>query len=326
MDLTNALNKVACVKNSDTKNLKSIYEIKPDFAYLYSPYFCHYTTSERAQADEKLNKLKKLDPNFFIKPANNLPKWQPLFTDIRRLLDSDTFLKIVKCVLVRIGNARDEGDGEALLLKLLYLIGLALNEDLNDLEESKVVQVFQFKFVEKCERLEMDGGFRFVLGKIIGMEGMLNERAKMSAEWTLNYYMQLVKLKVQKNDLTEFKVTNLQPPSKHLDKEVKEKQRLKIKAEKRRQKILSKFERQQQTFATQMLSIDDQLKTRPTCSTSEMSTFPKRSVNQIRCFGKERNIDEYQAIANEVFTCILCQEDNGGKDASPIIQLCYIQK
>jgi len=206
LDLTNVLNKVATVKNSDCKNLKSIYELKQEFVHVYSPYFYHYSTNEKSQSDEKLAKLKKSNPEYFIKPSNRLPMWQPAFRNIRHLLDSDMFLKIVHCVLTRV--IRGDSNGENKLLKVLYLIGLALHEDLNDLIEFKTTKAFTFSFVEKCERMFPEsGGLKRLLESIITMPYLLSEAYKSSAEWTLNYYLKLSELKSNKSDLTNFTVS-----------------------------------------------------------------------------------------------------------------------
>jgi len=205
-DLTNVLNKVANVKNSDCKSLKSIYELKQQYIHLYSPYFYHYSTNEKSQADEKLIKLKKSNPDYFIKPSNTLPVWQPAFKNIRHLLDSDIFIKIVHCVLTRV--IRGDTNGENKLLKILYLLGLALNEDFNDLNEFKTTKMFAFNFVEKCERLFPETyGLKKLLESVTTMPYMLSEAYKSSAEWTLNYYMKLTELKKNKSDLTNFTVS-----------------------------------------------------------------------------------------------------------------------
>jgi len=108
--------------------------------------------------------------------------------------------------------------------------------------------------------------------------------------------------------------------------EAEEKQRLKLKAERRRQMLLSKFERKQQTFADSITQGKD-IKAK----TSDNNLIPfKCDIQQMRCFGKHRNINECQK--NGLVTpelCILCQqEENVDEDSnsSPIIQLCYIQK
>jgi len=112
------------------------------------------------------------------------------------------------------------------------------------------------------------------------------------------------------------------------EKETEEKQRLKLKAEKRRQMLLSKFEQKQQNFSKNMMP--DKGRSAKTSESSTPSSTAKRDIRQIRCFGLERNINEFKTgDLTRQETCILCQqEENVDEDnnSSPMIQLCYIQK
>lgn len=203
IDLTTVLNKIATVKHSDGKNLKSIYELKSEYIDQYSPFFYHYTNNEKAQSDEKLSRLRKVNPEFFIKPPNKFPKWQTQFASVRKLLDSDVFIRIVECMLMRVSQASNT-NAEGQFMKLLYLIGLALHEDFNDVVElNKTGKKFEFGFIEKAEKT----GIKQLLKNTTSLPYLLNGAYKASAEWTFNYYLKLVELKLENFDLSDFKVT-----------------------------------------------------------------------------------------------------------------------
>ncbi len=204
IDLTTVLNKIATVKNSDGKNLRSIYELKTEYIEQYSPHFYHFTNNEKAQSDDKLKRLKKINPDYFVKPPNRLPKWKAQFADVRKLLDSDVFLKIVECVLIRVSQASNT-NAEGQFMKLLYLIGLALHEDFNDMVElNKSSNKLNFSFIQKAEKT----GIKQLLQNTINLPNFLNGMYKASAEWTLNYYSKIAELKLENSDLSNLiKVT-----------------------------------------------------------------------------------------------------------------------
>lgn len=324
VDLTNVLNRIASVKNSDC-NLKIIYELKPEYVDLFNPFFFHYSHNDKSHTDDKVSKLQKIDNKYFIKPPNKLPEWLPIFSRIRNLLDCDVFLTIVRCV---INSAVSGTSNEAQFVKVLYLSGLALNEEYNDLNEFKSTKKFEFNFTQK---IDLPGCFSFkdCLTKIMDKPNFLNDSYKTSIEWTLNYYLKLSELKSKSfdNDLnSELNLSNYgSEMARNCDKQSEEKRIQKEKAEKRRQKILSKFNRMQKDFVDNN-STDLNVK-----SSSERSRLSEASndfvLSDLYCFGHERNIHKLSISEQENFVCILCQQEADiSRDTTPMILLCYVQK
>ena len=90
-------------------------------------------------------------------------------------------------------------------MKLLYLIGLALHEDFNDMVElNKSSNKLNFSFIQKAEKT----GIKQLLQNTINLPNFLNGMYKASAEWTLNYYSKIAELKLENSDLSNLiKVT-----------------------------------------------------------------------------------------------------------------------
>ena len=224
--------------------------------------------------------------------------------------------------------ASSSSNNEALFVKVLYLTGLALNEEYNDLNKFNKTKKFEFNFIQK---IDVYGFFNFEdsLRKIIDKTNYLNDSYKTSTQWALNYFLKLSELKSKSDNNDSCSDLNLSgcgsEMSRNSDKQTEEKRLLKEKAEKRRQKILSKFNRMQQSFVENNTSdLSDK--------SSDMKSRLSESSNDfvlsdLYCFGEHRNIHKTLTSDEENLVCILCQQEaDTAQDSTPMILLCYVQK
>lgn len=137
------LNKRGSAPNS---NAKGVYELKQEYQDFYSPYFYHYTRTEKTKvcfefyskikiilkrnhlffyskkSEEYQLSLKKSDKEKFFKPPK-LPPLSDLYTNMRHLLDSDVFVRIVFCTLRRIASkSKYASEGQLVRVKMKIFV------------------------------------------------------------------------------------------------------------------------------------------------------------------------------------------------------------
>lgn len=149
----------------------------------FNPLFYHYSRQEQSAAyDNELKRKKRLNETYICCPPPPLPDFLPPYESITDLLTCDLGIAIVRTILSKTCNLKDNMFSDLQFQYALYLIGLALNE------ESKRLNDFQFtnksigsgivELLEKCNTCH------YILPRIEMHKDLLN--------WVLDRFKQLL--------------------------------------------------------------------------------------------------------------------------------------
>lgn len=276
-----------------------------------------------------------------------LPHLQAAFTNLRHLLDCDVFMSIIHCTLNRYLNNKTNQNYESHLIKILYLIGLALHEEHNEMIDydnniviDKYSSIFEFKFIDKSLNFHLRPNLiKYYLNEIIELPQLKDTYTRHLIEWTLNYYNELVQIK--------FKLTNTTSEIKELDipkdlineKLNSDKEQAKLRAEKRRAKLLNKFNQMQTEFVNKNQELESSIR-KSLSHNDELSSGANTSLDindTLYILGPQENLTSLIVNSSKkIFHCILCQEDaeltqntndsdTSSNETSPMILPCYVQ-
>jgi len=219
--------------------------------------------------------------------------------------------------------------------KVLYLIGLALNEEESEMideNNNKLESSFGLKFIEKSINFKTKSDLiKTNLNEILSLSTLTECWTRHLAEWTLEYYENLLNLKFKQNESTNIPSSLLQ--IKNSIKNDENKELLKQKAEKRRNKLLNKINKMQTEFVSNNKELNDCIINKPVDILNEKLSSTKldedNNDNEIILLGPNENINNLIDLKSNknCYQCILCQEDviNLTNETNPMILLCYIQ-
>jgi E3 ubiquitin-protein ligase UBR2 len=354
-ELEFVLGKVATFRNSaPNSNAKGVYELKPEYSCQYSPYFYHYSRSEKTKSEEYQLSLKKGDKEKFFKPPES-PPFTLLFARIKNLLDSDVFIRIIGCVLERIAQkSKYVSDGQ--LVRVLHLIGLALYEEQADFEN--------FNFLEKSFFITKDTIKKKVvvspasgqsLGKKLNetISVLTTESYKLLAEWVLDTAEKLVRKKLNLDDQLTSKteteranelLAKTTSDEKELDEQMNAEKLKHAQAEKRRARLLAKYNKQQKSFIEKNQESYNETRTivsQSSSTSNESDMNLEESVQSVNasasqsadienavpvvCIGANQTVVNTKDEPKKRFYCILCKEDDEiNLNSLPMVLCCYV--
>jgi hypothetical protein len=213
------------------------------------------------------------------------------------------------------------------------LIGLALNEEESEMideNNNKLESSFGLKFIEKSINFKTKSDLiKTNLNEILSLSTLTECWTRHLAEWTLEYYENLLNLKFKQNELTNIPSSLLQ--IKNSIKNDENKELLKQKAEKRRNKLLNKINKMQTEFFSNNKELNDCIINKPVDLLNEKLSSTKlnedNNDNEIILLGPNENINNLIDLKSKCYQCILCQEDEIKltNESKPMILLCYIQ-
>ncbi|CAJ0921752.1 unnamed protein product [Ranitomeya imitator] len=104
------------------------------------------------EAEEAQRKLKRLSEEETALPPPVLPPFCPLFASLINILQSDVMLCIMGTILQWAVEPNGYSWSEAMLQRVLHLIGMALQEENQHLQNISEDNVLTFTFSEKISR------------------------------------------------------------------------------------------------------------------------------------------------------------------------------
>ncbi|CAF0875440.1 unnamed protein product [Brachionus calyciflorus] len=339
-ELEGVLSRIATFKTSTTS--RGVYELKEEYQIYYSPYFYHYSRSDKSKSEEYQLSLKKDESLKFFKPPRH-PPLTPIFSNITHLLDCDVFIKLILCILRRQAQ-KSKLVTDGIILRILHLIGLALHEEQDDIDtnvQDQATMTYKFKFLEKSilnnnkksslfsiKSFKTEDNLLKILTDLIAMPN--NEAFKNLAKWINEYSQKLLQLKhkidQQKTQSTEEGPSSIQEEEKAL----KEKRKNEI-AEKRRAKIMAQLNLQSKIFIEKNMIHFKDTKIGGASSDTQISTQPipmeceQPKIEKVICIGPKKTIENIIEV-KKLFSCILCQEEQEvDLKSSPMVLGCYVQ-
>ncbi|ULU11742.1 hypothetical protein L3Y34_015265 [Caenorhabditis briggsae] len=281
---------------------------------MYSPFFMHYSKSDQSAAEQCQARVRaKMDRVTRSCFPNPLPDYLPFFENLPLILKSNMLIHVFKLVIDRT-TRRSRFSSDRVFHKVLYLIGIALNEEEKDPD---------FGFTHKAEEN---------VGLLGMLEGLLGKQEASICpallEVTVEKYRKLLK---RNSGPPEPVIVETHPMS--TAEELKAKRQ--AKAAEMRQKAMAKMSSMQSKFMKK-IEVDESkdethVKTEGAIKPEDCDNKDEDIVKQIGhdfpvCIG----INKWQTEIEKprILTCILCQEDEviAPQLGKPMVCAAFIQQ
>uniref|UniRef100_A0A1I7TK99 E3 ubiquitin-protein ligase n=1 Tax=Caenorhabditis tropicalis TaxID=1561998 RepID=A0A1I7TK99_9PELO len=288
---------------------------------VYSPFFMHFSKSDQSAAEQNQARVRaKLDKNIRACAPPPLPDFLPLFEKIPSILTSNVLIHIFRLVINRT-TRRSRFSSDRLFHKVLYLIGIALNEEEKDVS---------FGFTQKAEGM---------IGLLSLLEGLVGKQESsicpILLEVTVEKYRKLMNAKVGSSE----KATCGEQKPEQSAAEMKAKRA--ARAAEMRQKAMAKISNMQTKFMKRIE--DDEKKDDIQTSTERSDIGNKNEAYDNKHFSDEDivkqighdfpvciGINKWQTeiVKPRTLTCILCQEDEiiAPQQGKPMVCAAFIQQ
>ncbi|UYV84135.1 UBR1 [Cordylochernes scorpioides] len=285
---------------------KGKYELKSELYKEFNPYYYHYTREEQSKAGEAQIKRKRSNREEECCPPPVPVEFCAYFENITNILQCDVFLQLIKVVMQKTLNTTNS---ENLLEKTLFLIGLALHEDVRNLMKDNS----SFNFIEKANEKNILQDLQDCLTcqKVEAQKDLIT--------WTIKKYKSVESMKKEKlGESSEIPMDfNLVLPDPKKDR--KKNAAL---AAARRERIMAQMTNMQKSFiegnADLFKAVDAPAKKFPQTSSEAKEVEDPIAVG-INQRGKK--------CINSRYTCILCREEQDVHTTDPTMVLAaFVQR
>uniref|UniRef100_A0AAV2JE81 E3 ubiquitin-protein ligase n=1 Tax=Knipowitschia caucasica TaxID=637954 RepID=A0AAV2JE81_KNICA len=227
------------------------------------------------------------------------------FASVVRLLCCDIIIHILRRVLQRAAEEKSTHWTEAMIQRVLHLIGQALQEEKSQLEDSSVEEV-TFDFSLKACSSEHGKSVFLLLSKIKAVPSL--EAQKDMIKWLLQMFEMVKCLREKSSPAASVSMETAKPEESVQDKEKAERKRKAEAAKLHRQKIMAQMSAMQKNFIESNKMLYDNmpesgLQGEPVTSSESSASNPREVCVAI---GPHRGPTPAD---REVLTCILCQEE-----------------
>ncbi|XP_071476314.1 E3 ubiquitin-protein ligase UBR2-like, partial [Diadema antillarum] len=315
------INHVADFKKPTGGVGKGMYELKTDCLDEYSPYFYHYGKVDQTKSEEQIRQRRKLEG----KPQLIVPHKQPgltaSFKPLLRILHCDTFMFIIRTLLLRVRKPKGIHLTDNIMHRVLYLVGVAILESEASHKEGKPM-TFMIKAAH---------GSPSLLEALQGLVGYARFEAHSEfLQWVLEKFEQVQKL-------TGHPAAQMKPPpppasasaKEDAAKDAEERKRKAALAKKRREHLMTQMSAMQKNFIRKnpefFDATNESVPRHRTSSTCSMDTGEPIGSEYPCCLGPRQS----PAIMAEVSTatCILCQEEEDiAFDNKAMVLAAFIQR
>ena len=307
--LEKVIDQVATFKKPTGANSKGVYELKDEYYQEYNVFFYHYTREDQSKSEEAQRSRLKTANKPQVCPPPKMAALCKSFAKMAFVLQSDLMLHLLTLVLKRADDLKSRCFSESQVHKVLYLIGMALVEEVRLKEENKDSS---FKFSERAKNV----------GLLEAMETLTGsyriESHKELLAWTIKMFKKACGL--------EEKVEVVEDTEE--DDEEARKKRAKAAAE-RRKKIMAQMASQQKNFMVENSKLFDEttsgLRDRLVSTTEweEEENVEDPSLYPV-CLGPNRS---QPSLTETDFVCILCQEEEKlTADCNTLVMCSFVQK
>ncbi|VDN02420.1 unnamed protein product [Thelazia callipaeda] len=273
-----------------TKTAPGIFYLKNDVRNEYNSFFYHYTKTDVSNADQYRQKEAA------VAAPPMPPPFEPFYQPITNLLCSKTMMHLFSIVLARTAR-RSRFSGDGLFHRVLFLIGMGLNEQISNKN---------FDFITCAEKVKIFEMMKALVGK------PESESHADLLQYTLELYETI---NLSKNAESQ---RNLKMETSDLEM----KTRKAATAAKKRKQAMDQMIRLQKQFVTQNKEFlgkeysEEMESQRQDCSEEPIGILPEGSGFPI-CLGINRTIAKYNFCRR--ITCILCQEEEYVKESGQAI-------
>ncbi|KAL8185338.1 UNVERIFIED_CONTAM: E3 ubiquitin-protein ligase ubr2, partial [Gekko kuhli] len=317
---------VACFKKPGLTG-RGLYELKPDCAKDFNLYFYHFSRAEQSKAEEAQRKLRRQSRQDTALPPPVLPPFCPLFESLTNILQCDVMLCIMKTILQWAIEHNGYAWSESMLQRVFHLIGMALQEEKQDIENADEDNVITFTFSQKISRPgEAPSSSPSILAMLETLQNAPHlEVHKDMFRWILKTCNAVKKLRERSSTspVSEAEGNIMEESSR--DKEKAERKRKAEIARLRREKIMAQMSEMQRHFIDENKELFQQTLDELETSTSRVhDNNPSVSDTKLIALGPEQTKVTEQ---RQVVTCILCQEEQEVKvDNRAMVLAAFVQR
>ncbi|XP_040905463.1 E3 ubiquitin-protein ligase UBR2 isoform X2 [Toxotes jaculatrix] len=291
---------------------RGLYELRPEWNKYFNLYFHHYSRADQSKAEEAQRKLRRQNGEDTALPPPPPPPLCALFGSLVNLLQCDVLLAVEGAVLQWAVEPSGGGWTESMLQRVLHLVGMALLEEQQQLENCSGEDV-TFNYTCKITR---PGEAPSTSGSVLALlESLQNvphlEVHKDMITWILKMVANIKTMRERTSSTSTITVSPGQAAEETVrDKDKAERKRKAEMARLRREKIMAQMSEMQKHFINENKELFQQSLEELEASTSAAaenspSSSVETCVSQV-CVGPRR---VGGAERRQLVTCILCQEE-----------------
>ncbi|XP_008292060.1 E3 ubiquitin-protein ligase UBR2 isoform X2 [Stegastes partitus] len=292
---------------------RGLYELRPEWNKHFNLYFHHYSRADQSKAEEAQRKLRRQNGEDTALPPPLPPPLCPLFGSLVNLLQCDVLLAVEGAVLQWAVEPSGGGWTESMLQRVLHLVGMALLEEQQQLENSSADDDITFNYTCKITR---PGEAPSPSGSVLALlESLQNaphlEVHKDMITWILKMVANIKTMRERTSTSSTVTINQNRGQEETVrDKDKAERKRKAEMARLRREKIMAQMSEMQKHFINENKELFQQSLEELEASTSaavehsppslELTCVSQVCVGPRRLGGAERR---------QLVTCILCQEE-----------------
>ncbi|XP_063047209.1 E3 ubiquitin-protein ligase UBR2 isoform X2 [Engraulis encrasicolus] len=305
---------------------RGLYELRPECAKQFNLYFNHYSRADQSKAEEAQRKLKRQQGEDTALPPPVLPQFCPLFASLVNILQCDVLLSMLATVLQWAVEPSGGHWSESMLQRVLHLIGMALLEEHQQLENSEEEATFNFTL--KISRPgEAPSNSASILALLETLQNAPHlEVHKDTIRWILKT---VASIKTMRERTAATPVADHGGQSQEetvRDKDKAERKRKAEMARLRREKIMAQMSEMQRHFINENKELFQQtsLDELEASTSTSVDHSPTCADAALVCVGPRRS---RACEPKQVVTCILCQEEQEIRsDGSAMVLAAFVQR
>ncbi|XP_048661276.1 E3 ubiquitin-protein ligase UBR2 isoform X4 [Marmota marmota marmota] len=287
---------------------RGMYELKPECTKEFNLYFYHFSRAEQSKAEEAQRKLKRQNREDTALPPPVLPPFCPLFASLVNILQSDVMLCIMGTILQWAVEHNGYAWSESMLQRVLHLIGMALQEEKQHLENVMEEHVVTFTFTQKISKPgEAPNNSPSILAMLETLQNApYLEVHKDMIRWILKTFNAIKKIRESSSTspVAETEGTIMEESSR--DKDKAERKRKAEIARLRREKIMAQMSEMQRHFIDENKELFQQTLELDSSTSAVLDNSPVVSDVKLIALGPAQTQVPEQ---RQFVTCILCQEE-----------------
>uniref|UniRef100_A0A8I3N248 E3 ubiquitin-protein ligase n=2 Tax=Canis lupus familiaris TaxID=9615 RepID=A0A8I3N248_CANLF len=305
---------------------RGMYELKPECAKEFNLYFYHFSRAEQSKAEEAQRKLKRQNREDTALPPPVLPPFCPLFASLVNILQSDVMLCIMRTVLQWAVEHNGYAWSESMLQRVLHLIGMALQEEKQHLDNVTEEHVVTFTFTQKISKPgEAPNNSPSILAMLETLQNApYLDVHKDMIRWILKTFNAIKKIRESSSTspVAETEGTIMEESSR--DKDKAERKRKAEIARLRREKIMAQMSEMQRHFIDENKELFQQTLELDASTSAVLDNSPMVSNMALTALGPAQTQVPEQ---RQFVTCILCQEEQEVKvESKAMVLAAFVQR
>nr|DBA27212.1 TPA: hypothetical protein GDO54_011378 [Pyxicephalus adspersus] len=307
---------------------RGLYELKPECTKEFNLFYYHYSRAEQSKAEEAQRKRRRLNEEDPVLPPPVPPPFCPLFASLINILQSDVMLFIMRTILQWAVEPNEYSWSEAMLQRVLHLIGMALQEEHQHLQNLSEDNIVTFTFSQKISKPgEGSAASPSILALLETVQNSAHlEVHKDMIRWILKMFNTNKKIRESSSATPVLETEGSILEESTRDKDKAERKRKAEIARLRKEKIMAQMSEMQRHFIDENRELFQQSldELNVSASTSHDHSGPAVLDTKLVALGPHQTRFTEQA---PLVTCILCQEEQAfSVDNKAMVLAAFIQR